>query len=239
MFASSSPVFVLAALYLSGMETPSLMITAAVVLICCGNVLVAEETPERTSDNFTAGIILMVTANAFEAIRLTLTQFLLTSCKLTMLEGHYLLAPTAFFTLFACGVLVEGPSVLASNGLSAVAKAPLVFVGAATFGVATNFSNYLVIQTAGSLTLEVLGTLRSIGLVLVGAVIFHEAVEAPEVIGYLISLTGFVAYIFIKHEQATAKGSNTARERLEAKDHLLLEKGGAGAITRVGAVIAM
>ena len=136
MFASSTCAFVLVGLHLSGMETPSFGIAASVALIVCGNVLVADEAPERTSDNFTAGIILMATAKASEATRLVLTQFILTSCKLTVLEGQYFLAPTAFCTLFVCGVVVEGLSVLAGNGLAVIAAAPLAFAGAAAFGVA-------------------------------------------------------------------------------------------------------
>ena len=69
----------------------------------------------------------------------------------------------------------------------------------AGFGV--NSLAYVVIQTASSLTLKVLGTVKNAVVVWIGIVFLHEPVSALQAAGYAISLVAFFWYNRIKMQQ--------------------------------------
>ena len=61
-------------------------------------------------------------------------------------------------------------------------------------GVILNFMAYSVIQTTNSLTMKMLGTLRSIVTIGFGILVFKEVITIREVEGYMVALVGLVAY---------------------------------------------
>ena len=55
-----------------------------------------------------------------------------------------------------------------------------------------------MIQEVGSLSLKVLSTARSVGLVVYASLIMHEHIADGQIIGYIIALSGFCYYIFLR-----------------------------------------
>lgn len=67
-----------------------------------------------------------------------------------------------------------------------------------SLGVAVNMLAYLIIKNAGSLTFKIIMTLRNIGLVVYGMIVFGELVPAKEWAGYIVTLIGFAGYNYCK-----------------------------------------
>lgn len=57
---------------------------------------------------------------------------------------------------------------------------------------------FLVIKSAGSVMLKVLGTARNAGLVVFGAVVIGETISGLELVGYCFSLAAFAAYNYYR-----------------------------------------
>ena len=72
----------------------------------------------------------------------------------------------------------------------------------AGFGV--NSLAYIVIQTASSLTLKVLGTVKNAIVVWIGIVFLREPVSALQAAGYAVSLVAFFWYNRIKMQQVSS-----------------------------------
>mmetsp|Transcript_41701 Transcript_41701/g.94140 ORF Transcript_41701/g.94140 Transcript_41701/m.94140 type:complete len:162 (+) Transcript_41701:316-801(+) len=69
-----------------------------------------------------------------------------------------------------------------------------MFLLSTFLGIIVNFLGYFVIQTAGSLTMKILGTLRNVALVAYAVVVLGEIVLPREALGYLVTLFGFAGY---------------------------------------------
>mmetsp|Transcript_41703 Transcript_41703/g.94145 ORF Transcript_41703/g.94145 Transcript_41703/m.94145 type:complete len:206 (+) Transcript_41703:316-933(+) len=69
-----------------------------------------------------------------------------------------------------------------------------MFLLSTFLGIIVNFLGYFVIQTAGSLTMKILGTLRNVGLVAYAVAVLGEVVLPREALGYLVTLVGFAGY---------------------------------------------
>jgi hypothetical protein len=85
-----------------------------------------------------------------------------------------------------------------------------------TAGFGVNSLAYVVIQTASSLTLKVLGTVKNAVVVWIGIVFLHEPVSALQAVGYAISLVAFFWYNRIKMHQVsngTAAGGGAGGDK--------------------------
>ncbi|EFJ49210.1 hypothetical protein VOLCADRAFT_120797 [Volvox carteri f. nagariensis] len=122
------------------------------------------------------GLLLMFSSETAESIRLVMTQFLLMHAIWT------------------------------TGSLEIVRAYPGLFLTAAVMGFAVNTLAYTTIKLASSLTLKVLGTVKNTLLVVCGVVFFAEVVTGVQGIGYLISLTGFAWYNYIKMNQIASGG---------------------------------
>lgn len=101
---------------------------------------------------------------------------------------------------------LEVRPILASGALALVAAQPLKFAAAAAMGFGVNSLAYIVIQTASSLTLKVLGTVKSAFVVWLGIVLLGERMTPLQGGGYAISIGAFYWYQKIKMEQIRATG---------------------------------
>lgn len=103
-----------------------------------------------------------------------------------------------------------------------LAAHPHVLAASALAGFAVNSLAMAVIGLTGALSLKCLGLAKDVGLVLYSAVALGEAVSPLQVLGYSVSLAGFVAYNVI---------SITASRRTPAfrASECLLPGGAAGA----------
>lgn len=198
MLKAFTPTVTLSLLWLTGIEVPSMRVIGAVVGICAGT---AVASLGETSLNL-IGLGLMLTAEVSEALRLVLTQKLLTNLKFGVIEGQYYMAPVSALWLFSAAAMTELPRArLPSNWAHAAALVraePWLFASSAALGFGVNLCTFLVIKCTNSVTLKVLGTTRNAGLVLFSAVWYQEHITRLEGVGYCISLLAFGAYNYYK-----------------------------------------
>lgn len=119
-------------------------------------------------------------------------------------EGLMYLAPACSFWLVLGSLFTELGRMRAENALATVTSHPYQFLGAAAMGFGVNSLAYIVIQTASSLTLKVLGTVKNALVVYLGVIIFSERVSTLQAVGYAISLVAFFFYQRIKMAQVAS-----------------------------------
>lgn len=197
---SFTPVVTMVALFIAGLETPTLRLIASVCIIAAGTALASVGELEFSL----LGVAIMFVSESFEAVRLVMTQILLTGMKFHPIEGLMYLAPSCSFWLFLGSLWLELPSMMETDAWNVVASRPLYFASAAVMGFAVNFLAYVVIQTASSLTLKVLGTAKNAFVVWCGIFFLGDRVTALQGLGYAVSLVAFYWYQRLKIEQIRA-----------------------------------
>lgn len=212
MLKACTPVVVLAMLAALRLESPTLPVIVSVGLITIGTVITAASAPEWNS----TGIAMMVAATFGEALRVALTQFLLTSCNFTVLEGQYVLAPSVSMALFLAAAPHELPHALASGTFQKLSAYPAQFAVAAALGVAVNYLSYMVIKGTGALTMKVITTLRNIVLIVYGSLFLGEAISTEQGVGYSVALVGFVGYTMFGSKPSDSKELSHIKLALEA-----------------------
>merc|ERR1719263_2084584 len=129
-----------------------------------------------------------------EAINLVLTQKLLQNCKFTLIEGLYFIAPPSSILLFCAAAFMEWPRLVREGSYVIIFEQPRYFVGSCVLGLAVNFIGMAVVQATSSLTVKVLNTIRGIGVVSVGVLLYGEYCPPLELAGYAVALAGFSLY---------------------------------------------
>jgi len=190
MLKSFAPVLILAVGYLSNVETVTIPLVLSVLLITAGTAI----TCFYSSDFNLWGFLIMLGALLAEAIRLVLTQFFLKNLQFGVIQTQYLLSPASALWLFLASLIFEMPKMYARKDILILIENPFPFLMMTLTGVGMNFVSNLVIQFTSSLTMKILTTMRNVLLVFVGIFCYGEIVTDIQMIGYMISLTGFVAY---------------------------------------------
>lgn len=190
MLKSFTPVIIIMTSYIANIGTPTMPVVYSVLVISLGTAAACSFSPEFSL----LGIFIMFLAELAEGIRLILTQFFLQQLKFGVIEGQYVLAPASAFWLFAASAFYELPTMIKNNAFTIVGDNIGLFFVASFMGIAVNFLSYLVIQSTSSLTMKILGSVRSVGLIYIGIIFYAEEVSVNEMIGYSIALVGFFAY---------------------------------------------
>lgn len=68
-----------------------------------------------------------------------------------------------------------------------------------------NLLNFLVTKYTSALTLQVLGNGKGVAAVVVSVMVFRNPVTFASVVGYLITISGVMLYMFAKQKSAEAK----------------------------------
>jgi hypothetical protein len=152
MLKSFTPVIIMITAYLAGIEKPSKPVIVSILVISVGTAATCSFTPQLSI----LGLFVMFLAEATEAIRLVLTQFLLQNLKFGVIEGQYVLAPATAFWLFLTSAFYEFPAMMKAGAFTTIFMNPLTFLAASTMGLGVNFLTYLVIQATSSLTMKVM-----------------------------------------------------------------------------------
>lgn len=197
MLKCLTPVITMIALYVSNLEHPTQKMVLSVVLIAFGTAVASF----GAVDASLLGMLIMFGAEVAESVRLVMTQYLLVGKKFHPFEGLMYLAPATAFWLALGSLLTEVPRMLDDNALRVVVSNPLKFLAAAAMGFGVNLLAYIVIQSASSLTLKVIGTVKNAIVVLLGVVLLQESISAMQLIGYGISVAAFYWYQDIKTKQ--------------------------------------
>ena len=189
-----TPVFVVAMLYCTAIETPSRRVVGAVIMICVGTSLAS-----AGEAHFNAtGLLIMFCAETCEATRLVLTQKLLTNLKFPALEGLYYMAPICAFWMFGLAAILEMPRAISEGAFALVPEHPRLFASAFFCGFAVNVASFLVIKRTNSVMLKLMGTARNAGLAFFSAAFLGDEMTGLQLFGYAVCLFFFGAYNYFK-----------------------------------------
>jgi drug/metabolite transporter (DMT)-like permease len=195
MLKCFTPVIILFVLAATGVEKPGRGIINSVLAITIGTLI----TTTHLKGNFQLfGVALVMGSSFAEALRLVLTQHLLTTCKFTVVEGQYYLSPVGAGVMLLMALFSEIPDAIRNGGLWIIFEESQLFFISCVLGVMANYLGYMVIQLVGSLTLKVLATTRSVGLVFYAVFFLHEEINTYEQYGYTVALAGFIAYTYMR-----------------------------------------
>ena len=201
MLKCMTPVITMIALFLSGLESPTQKMILSVILIALGTAVASI----GAIDASIIGLIIMFGAECAEAVRLVMTQYLLTGRKFHPFEGLMYLAPATAFWLVIGSAMTEIPRMMERDVLSVILSQKLKFLAAAAMGFGVNLLAYIVIQSASSLTLKVIGTVKNAIVVILGVVLLGESISTVQILGYSVSIAAFYWYQQIKASQIKAE----------------------------------
>jgi len=197
MLKALNPVIIVVVMRTCGLALPSRVARWGVYLIISGTLVEI-----RGELNVTLlGVVLMMTSEIMEAINLVLTQKLLQvhQCKLTLVEGIYMIAPPSAMLLLGAGAVLEWPRLGREAAYMIVVDHPKYFAASCLLGLAVNFVGMAVVQATSSLTCKVLNTIRGIGVVFVGILFYGEYCTNLELFGYTVALAGFSLYNYAQY----------------------------------------
>lgn len=225
MIKASTPLFVLCASLVLGLEKPSVGIVAIVVLISAGTALcsigrlhltssaslsISSHSPIVHSGQSTAvqtardwkllvGIALTVTAGMAGGLRWGLTQ-LLTQHRAT--RPHLLLVetlPVAAASLVLLSAALEGRDLAGAHDTDVYDL--MVYASViAVIGLVLLWTEVMLVATTSSLTLAILATAKELSLVLISVVWLRNDVSLLGIIGFFVTCVGIFAYNLHKRE---------------------------------------
>ena len=175
-----TPVIVLAIGVLVGVERVDSRVAVAVGFVVTGLVICVEG--EMNAEPL--GVVLVLAGGVSEGLRLACTQLLLHSMRLPVLDGIVVMFPPTVFALATAFVATEYKDMMASGKVTMIGKHAHLFVGATALGVAVNALSVSLVSLTSGLTINLLGHVRNVALVLVGVFAFGDVLSAQEMIGY-------------------------------------------------------
>lgn len=200
MLKSLNPAIVATATAIFGLTRPSRGTLFYVGLIVLGTM--AEVGGELHYTVF--GLTIMLLSECFEAMHLVLTQKLLQT-KIDVVEGLYILTPPGCMFLFAIAAVLEWPEMYMQGDYKIMALYPVHFTVQALMGLAVNWLSLSVMQATSALSLKILISVRSVGLVIIGASFYGEEVTLLEIGGFCIALIGFMGYSWVQADSTSNK----------------------------------
>lgn len=118
----------------------------------------------------------------------------------------YVGTPSAL-VLIVGSLLTERQHGMLQVGRVLLATQPEAFLKAFGMSSIVNLTSYVAIATTSSLTFKVAGCLKNLGVVWYGVVVHNDHVTAAHMLGYGVSIAGFVLYSRLK---ATGGGGGGA-----------------------------
>lgn len=87
---------------------------------------------------------------------------------------------------------------------------PWAFLKAGLMSSAVNLTSFLAISTTSSLTFKVSGCLKNLGVVWYGVVTHGDVVTPRHMLGYAVSLAGFVIYSYSRQSKGAGPAAAAA-----------------------------
>ena len=182
---------------LAGMEHFSLLVAVSVLMVSCGTGL-ATLIESGTGAFSWLGFACIFFSTFLEAVRVVMTQQLLGSLRFNAVEVVVWLGPLTALILFSASFIWEAKG-LTEYGFALVRAKPLWYLGAVSLGFVVNVAAALGIQTTSSLTFKVVGCVKNTLVVWCG-MLLGDRVEGLQMVGYSISLAGFLLYSQMKFQ---------------------------------------
>ncbi|ORY66312.1 triose-phosphate transporter family-domain-containing protein [Pseudomassariella vexata] len=135
-------------------------------------------------------IILQLSAIIADAVRLAMTQKVLSSCELNVepLALLHHLAPICSLTGLVLTIGLETPTIPEVLGIWHFG------IGSCILSFCLNIAGFSVVKKTSSLTLSICGILKDLILIGLSIAIWHDAVTALQLIGYGLALVGILHY---------------------------------------------
>ena len=192
MVKAFAPVFTFVVLVAFGLDAFDVNLALAIAVIVAGCFTAAYGAIHATSAQL--GILCMLVCELSEAFRTAGMQYLLAARSFSLFDGLYYFSPATLGFLVILVYVFEWESLRDAAHAAAIADHPLLFLCASTLGFLVNLSSLGVIQTAGSLTLKLVGQLKNVVVILAAVALYGDEVTALEVAGYLVATLGFAMY---------------------------------------------
>ncbi|PNG99547.1 putative sugar phosphate/phosphate translocator [Tetrabaena socialis] len=180
MSRASVPITTMIALWVARLEIPTTGIIRAVSVTGIGSAIAAFGEVHLSS----IGAFIVIANLTMESVRLAMTQYMLTGLDMHPLHGLKYIAPAASLTLGIGAILTELPIMLSNGSLETVQRYPILFLLAASLGLAVNILGMVIMKLSSATTLKVLSAVRGPIVVLSGVLLFAEGVTATEFVGY-------------------------------------------------------
>ncbi|WIA13658.1 hypothetical protein OEZ85_007220 [Tetradesmus obliquus] len=180
----------------AGVERLRGSLLAAVLLIALGTgsaVLVESGTPSYS----VYGLLLFLGSSTTEAGRVVCSQLLLGQYKFNTVEVLVYVGIPSALALVGGSLLLDGAPMLALAA-KLWATQPVAFLQAWAVSSMVNLVSYLAISTTSSLTFKVAGCLKNLAVVWYGVAFRGDHISEGHLIGYAISVAGFVLYTYSK-----------------------------------------
>ncbi|KAI9014098.1 triose-phosphate transporter family-domain-containing protein, partial [Hyaloraphidium curvatum] len=189
MIKSAAPIVILFFSFLFGLEQPRFALLIIIVTISAGTALMVFGELRFVL----AGFVSASLATLASGLRWTLTHLLLAKEELGInnpVATNLYLAPAMAICMLLVGLALEGLPRMADKGPEL-----FLYVGlSGTVAWALVMFEYGVIMTAGALTFSVAGIFKEILTIAVSHLVFGDQLQAVNLIGLGISLSGIIAY---------------------------------------------
>ncbi len=143
------------------------------------------------------GLALFLGSSATEAARVVASQVLLGSRGYSSADVLLYVGGPSALLLMGAGLVLEGRSMLSAAAALAAVR-PGALVRAWAMSAAVNLTSYLAISTTSSLTFKVAGCLKNLAVIWVGVAAHGDSVTAWHMLGYAVSVAGFLLYTMHK-----------------------------------------
>lgn len=169
------------------------------------------------------GVMLQLSAVAFEATRLVLIQILLTSkgISLNPITSLYYVAPCCLAFLFVPWMLVEMPKL---KSTSTFHFDLLIFGTNSLCAFALNLAVFLLVGKTSALTMNVAGVVKDWLLIAFSWSVIRDTVTTINLIGYGIAFLGVAYYNHVKLQAMKAKEAQKKSTQADEESGMLLEE---------------
>ena len=201
MLKSAVPAVTMAVMYTAGLERLHGPTLTGVAVVTIGTFIAAYGEVKFSA----IGMMMMMTSEFAEAIRMAFYQYVLGNLKFDLIEGLYVMAPASLAFLGLGIVALELNQFVQDRGWEIIAAAPHYFLAAAFMGFGVNILTLGVIKATSGLTFKVMGQAKNAAVILLAVMLFGNPVTTVQLIGYAMSLFGFFIYQRGKMQQEAVK----------------------------------
>ena len=191
------PAMTLAAGVAAGIECLTLPLMLSVTLITSGTGYAAA-LESQTKHFSVGGFVLFLVSAACEALRTVLVQLLLGKAQFNAVEALVYLSPMIGVCLGIGAFAFEWDGLTAEHGgFYKISCSPGWYLLAATGGFLVNLTTFWAIKRSTALTFKVIGCVKNSFVVCAG-VIMGDVMSMQQLSSYVVSVAGFVLYIYTK-----------------------------------------